>query len=279
MFAPEKWGEVKRFRVLSPTTYKLRGHEKRVLVGVENHFHKAQTLLAMAEKMLPALALDEAELEENGFTPAQNAENLAAILEGVITELYSVVDCTAQFLHFIYGQTSRGFKKSTRRMFSHVNEITGSFPSRIKDIIRSCDWYEDLRKIRDELTHRDVGRCFRDRESGTVSYYHSSLWDGERIKPIDDIFVWVRTNMNAVNKFTGIVFHELNSNIVSGTISQVCGMVEGHMLIRRIDVSQPVDFNNGICLSAKSFEKPDFPTCPFAQECGAYKRISTPDQQ
>lgn len=40
MFAPERWGQVDRFRVLSPTTYELRGHQKRVLAGVENHFHK-----------------------------------------------------------------------------------------------------------------------------------------------------------------------------------------------------------------------------------------------
>jgi len=278
MFAPERWGQVERFRVLSPTTHELRGHQKRVLAGVENHFHKALTLLAIADRMLPTLALDEVELEENGFTPAQNARDLAAVLEGVITELYSVVDCTAKFLHFIYGPTSRGFKESTRRMFSHVDEITGSFPNRLKDTVRSCGWYEELRKIRDELTHRDVGSCSPDRESGAVRYFHSSLWDGERIKPIDDIFGWVRTNLNAVNEFIGTVFHELNSSIVSGTVTQMCGMVEGRMLMRLLDVSQPVDFDNGVCLSAQWFEKPDLPSCPFAQGCGAYKRRATPDQ-
>lgn len=152
IFAPEQWGQVDRFRILSPTTYNFTGHEKRVLAGVENHFHKALTFLRLAERLLPDLALDQAELDANGFTPAQNARNLAAVVEGVITELYSVVDCTAQVLHVVFGPTSRRFKGSTRRLFASPAAITGSFPDRLKELIKSVDWYDDLRSMRDELS-------------------------------------------------------------------------------------------------------------------------------
>ncbi|MES3054562.1 hypothetical protein O6V14_02855 [Sphingomonas faeni] len=272
MFAPERWGQVDRFRTLSSTTYNFRGHEKRVLAGVENHFHKALTLFGMAERLLPSLAIDESELEEKGFTSAQNARNLAAVLEGVITELYSVVDCTAKVLHIIYGPTSRGFRESTRRLFAETQGISGSFPDRLKVLIGASEWYEDLRKIRDELTHRDVGSCSHDRETGLVRYYHSSLWDGERLKPIEDVFGWARDSIDAVNFFIGTVFHELNSNIVAGTVTQMCGMVQGRMLMRLLDAAEPIDFNNGACLSAQWFDKPDEPRCPFVDNCGAYNR-------
>lgn len=278
MFAPERWGQVDRFRTLSSTTYSFRGHQKRVLAGVENHFHKALTLFGMAERLLPNLEIDEAELEANGFTPAHNARNLAAVLEGVITELYSVVDCTAKILHIIYAPTSRGFRESTRRLFAEPDAISGSFPDRLKVLIAGSDWYEDLRKIRDELTHRDVGSCSKDRETGLVRYFHSSLWEGERLKPIGDVFGWARENINSVNEFIGTVFHELNGTITSGTVTQMCGMVQGRMLMRLLDASQPIDFHNGVCLSAQWFEKPDMPRCPFAEECGAYQRKATPDQ-
>lgn len=278
MFAPERWGQVDRFRTLWPTTYQFRGREKRVLAGVENHFHKALTLLNMAEGLLPSLEIDEAELEKNGFTRARNARNLAAVLEGVITELYSVVDCTAKVLHIIYGPTSTRFRDSTRRLFAETDAISGSFPERLKGLIRTADWYDDLRQIRDELTHRDAGSCSKDRETGQVRYFHSSLWEGERLKPIDDIVGWVKKNLDAVNAFIGTVFHELNNTIVTGTVTQMCGMVQGRMLMRLLDASQPIDFNNGTCLSAHWFTKPGNPRCPFAEDCGAFQRRASTDQ-
>ncbi|MGB3470329.1 MAG: hypothetical protein WBA51_05875 [Erythrobacter sp.] len=277
MFAPERWGEVDRFRVLWPTTYKFEGFQKRVVAGVENHFHKALTLLQIAESLIPSLEVDETELEVRGFTPAQNARKLAAVLEGVITELYSVVDCTAKVLHLIYGPTSSRYKDSTRRLFAEADKITGSFPERLKNVIRAVTWYEELRRIRDELTHRDVGSCSKDPESEKIRYFHSSLWEGERLKPIEDIFGWVRTNVDAVNQFIGVVFNELNSNIKAGTVHQVCGMVEGRILMRMLDVAQPIDFDNGTCLSAQWFTEPENPDCPFAGNCGAFARRASPD--
>ncbi|TPJ13725.1 hypothetical protein FJW04_19115 [Mesorhizobium sp. B2-7-3] len=278
IFAPEKWGEVDRFLTLWPTTYQFQGHQKRVLAGVKNHFHKALTLFTMAESLVPSLKIDEAELDKHGFTPAQNARNLAAVLEAVITELYSVIDCTAKVLHIVYGPSSMRYRDSTRRLFAEVDAITGSFPERLKAAVRAATWYDDLRHIRDELTHRDVGSCSKDRETGVIRYFHSSLWDGERQRPIDDIFGWTKSNVDAVNAFIGVTFNELNASITSGTVTQMCGMVQGRMLMRVLDVSEPIDFNNGVCLSAQWFTQPGNPYCPFAESCGAFQRRAIADQ-
>lgn len=278
VFAPEAWGEVDRFRALWPTTYRFRAHDKRVLAGVENHFHKTMTLLSMAERLLPSLDRDEAELEERGFTPALNARNLAAVLEAAITEVYSVVDCTAKVLHTVYGPTSKRFRDSTRRLFADVDSITGSLPETIKDSIRAAGWYEELRNLRDELTHRDTGSCSRDRETGLVRYFHSSLWEGERLRPIDNVLGWIHGMVDAVNRFVGTTFHELNATIRQGTVTQMCGMVHGRMLMRLLDASQPMDFHNGSCLSAQWFTQPGNPRCPFADDCGAFHRPATAEQ-
>ncbi len=235
-------------------------------------------LLRLSERLLPDLAIDEAELEANGYTLARNARNLAATIEGVITELYSVVDCTAKVMHIIYGSTSRGFKDSTSRLFAHADTISGSFPDRLKGLFGSAAWYQELRIIRDELTHRDVGSCSADRETGKVRYFHTALYEGERLKPIDDVFGWVDEKVRSVNEFTSTVFHELNATITSGTVTQMCGMVEGRMLVRQLDVAQPIDFDNGICMSAQWFDQPEIPRCPFADHCGAYGRKATPEQ-
>jgi len=278
VFAPEQWGEVDLFNALWPTTYKFKPFEKRELAGVGNHLRKAQTYFRLAETLIPALEIDEKELQEQGGTSAQNAKNLAAVLEGAITEIYSAVDCTAKILHRVYGPTSRNFKDSTRRLFSEVEKIEGSFPDRLKQVISSATWYEDLRHIRDELTHRDTGFCSKDRETGTIMYFHTSFSDEERLKPIDDIVGWIKRHFNMVNNFVGLVFKELNGSIEAGTQVQVCGVVNGRVLMRELDAAQPIDFNNGTCLSSNWFDQPENPSCPFRKECGAYQRPASPDQ-
>lgn len=278
MFAPERWGQVQRFRTLHATTYALRRHQQRVLAGVENHFHKANTLFQLAHDLMPALKLDEAELEQNGFTPGRHAKKFAAIVETVITELYSVIDCTAKTLFFVYGPSSRGMQESTRRIFTRVDAISGAFPDHLKDIIRSCHWYEDLRQLRDELTHSDVGSCSTDWATGLVRYWHSSATEGQRLQPIDHIIGWLTQLIGFVDAFTDSVFRVLNETITAGTVTQMCGMVQGRMLMRLLDVALPIDFHNGTCLSAQWFDLPENPRCPFADGCGAYRQKATPEQ-
>ena len=77
MWAPEHWGQVDRFQKFSSTTHTFDERQQRALAGVGAHFDKAQRLMRLAERLAPALQLDEAELEEKGFTPAEHARELA----------------------------------------------------------------------------------------------------------------------------------------------------------------------------------------------------------
>ncbi|MEA2803944.1 MAG: hypothetical protein QOE49_4039 [Rhodospirillaceae bacterium] len=80
------------------------------------------------------MALDQAEINDHGFTPAVNSSELAIVIEAAIQEIYSSVVCTAKVLRAIYGKTSRGFKDSTRNPFRNFDKIEGDFPTVIKDI-------------------------------------------------------------------------------------------------------------------------------------------------
>lgn len=272
VFQPEYWGEVDKFIKLSTTTYEFKNYEQRVLLGVKNHLLKSQRFFQIAKQILPDLDVDAKELRENGYSPARNRRNLAAALEGAITEIYSSVDCAAQVLYFVYGPTSRGFKKSTRRLFRDPQKITGSFPEALKEVISRVDWYDELRNLRDELTHGDVGSCYRDTATGNVEYTHSIFGAGEERHRIDDVFSWVKERGEKVNTFQGQVFRELNRTLKAGSMQQVCGFIDGRVLIRELDTSQPMDFNNGFCISYIWFEKPGMPSCPFQDKCGAYAR-------
>ncbi|MBS0296160.1 MAG: hypothetical protein JSR45_07600 [Proteobacteria bacterium] len=271
MFAPEYWGTAERFSKLYQHSYAFRGAEQRAVSGVCAHFDKAITLRSLAEKLAPNLDLDEAEFAEKGFTPAANSRELSAVVEAVILELYAVVDCTAQVLKAAYPSV-RGFKKSVRGLFSDFEKFGEGFPESLKDALRAVTWYDELRFLRDELTHLTPGACHRDRDRRIVSYMHPGIMRGDRALILDDIFAWVDAAIANVNGFTGLVFAHLNTTLKPTPVQQICGVFAFRIFMRAVNPTEPLTFNSGTCISHQWFELPENPSCPFAPDCGAYAR-------
>ena len=94
MFAPEQWGETTHFAKMYSSTYEFDNRTTRAVSGVEAHFQKCLTLVSIARKLEPNLAIDKEELDRKGFTRAVNAGEIAALIEAAILELYSSIDCT-----------------------------------------------------------------------------------------------------------------------------------------------------------------------------------------
>lgn len=275
MFAPEQWGQVNRFSKFASTTYKFTDVQRRALSGVATHLNKARTLHALAIRLRPNLEIDEAEIEANGWTPALHAHELSTVIEACMTEIYSSIDCTASVLFAVYGATTRGFKKSTSGMFKNFEKFSGSFPDEIKVALRSATWFRSLRYLRDELTHLDTGSCHNDRQTGIVNYMHTDMKVGEMCLIIDDIFSWLATTWDEVNRFIGSVFVHLNATLQDGQVMQMCGVVEGRILMRVVSAHEPLSFDSGVCMSRHWFDRPDEPSCPFKDRCGAYERKAT----
>lgn len=271
MFAPEFCGQVELFSKLCSETYKFSEREQRALAGVLQHFEKAVTFQTLARKLRPNLEIDRAELNERGFSPATNSRELGTVIEGAITELYSTIDCTAKVLRAIYGSTSRGFKESTRSLFKDFDNIKGAFPNEVKSILRRVTWYDDLRFLRDELTHLGSGSCHL-QESMNVSYMHLGIKSNGKPLIVDDVFAWLSEFVSAVNAFLGEIFHYLRQSLKSTPVMQICGMVEGRMLMRYVDPTEDITFDSGTCSSYQWFELQHEPTCPFFVRCGAYAR-------
>jgi hypothetical protein len=59
-------------------------------------------------------------------------------------------------------------------------------------------------------------------------------------------------------------------------VQQTCGFVEGRILLRYLDPTEPLTFNSGQCFAYQWFERPENPTCPFVETCGAYQRKMLP---
>jgi hypothetical protein len=276
MFAPERWGQVERFRHFWSTTYSFDERQQRALAGVDAHFVKSVRLQSLASELRPKLEIDRAQLDQQGYTPAENGAELATVIEAAILELYSSIDCTVKVLRAVYGSTTRGFRDSTRSLFQAPNNLEGSFPDTLKTLIAGADWYSRLVHLRDELTHLATGSVHPFDRTGVVAYHHYGLKEGEKPLIVEDIFGWLKIMTEQVNGFLGAVFKQLNDTLEDKSIFQVCGMVEGRILHRYISPAEKLTFDSGSCGAWAWFELPGNPSCPFKDHCGAYLKKAPP---
>lgn len=275
-FAPERWGEVDVFKHFHAGTHTFQKDTTKAIAGVINHFGKALTLYQLSLKLLPNLSLDENELQSKGYSSAANAREFSAVLEEVFTELYSSIDCTRKIIVSIYKKT-RGLQDSTRKLFRNVrdNVIGDDFPMELKQAILQSDWYDELRSIRDELTHSDIGNCWTDKENGTVSYIHHGIHRSGKPLIIEDVMGRILFLIESVNTFLGTVFNFLNTQLEFTTIDQVCGIFFGRVYLRKLPFTPPININSGTCVSHKWFDNLEGFRCPLAESCGAYSRAKS----
>jgi hypothetical protein len=275
MYAPEQWGSLQKFNKFYSGTYSLCESGKRSVSGAINHFHKGLVLKDLALKLIPNLEADEDELNQRGHTHAINAKELSAVVEGVILELYSSVDCTRKVISEIY-KDYQGIPDSTRKFFNKVraDEVDKRFPEELRIAVKEADWYEGFRRIRDELTHLDTGRCMKDRDTGKIRYMHSGFIIDGKCLIINDIFHKLEQTIVEVNQFIGRVFAYLLTQLKDERMSQICGIFDSRVYTRYVSPSEAVDFNGGVCESKLWFDLEENPTCIFADNCGAYKNGS-----
>jgi hypothetical protein len=271
-FTPEQWGQLERFMRLHSGTFKFTPTTQRALSGAYNHFRKALTFKSLAVKLIPNLEIDEKELEANGYSSARNSKELSAVIEGIILELYSSIDCSRKVITEIYGKY-RGIPDSTRKLFQNTfdDKIDERIPEFLRKTIKEANWYTPFRKIRDELTHSDIGSCHRDTKTGKIFYMHSGFQVKGKTLIIEDIFGQIEKDFSNTNEFLGKVFAHLNTLLSDEEIWQMCGIFGGRIYSRFIIPSKVVDFNSGRCDAFRWFENEPDHKCPLVDKCGAYK--------
>lgn len=272
IFCPDQWGEVDKFSKFYAGTHSFGSDVKKAVSGIRGHFDKAITLRNISMKLVPNLKIDQAELIANGFTSASNATEFAAVVEGVFTELYSSVDCARKVVTTIY-KKCRGIPDSTRKFFTRaVNGEISDFPPDLRIAFTEATWYGELLGIRDELTHSNVGSCYQASGEDNISYMHQGMIRNSKPLVINDIFKKIEEFIAGVNQFLGRIFNFLNSQLLEVSQTVLCGFFHGRAYVRDLIMAKHIDFNSGICNSKSWFDTaPEF-MCPFASQCGAYKR-------
>lgn len=275
-FTPERWGTLERFQHFYSTTHKFDRDTQKSLPGAANHFHKALLLLDVAKQHAALLKEDRAQLKERGYTPAQRGKELSALVESILLDLYSSIDCTRKVVTFIY-RKHRGVKQSTRKLFqaATAGTVAETVPEGIRQAFANADWFTDFRVLRDAITHSDVGSCHLDEESDKVFYMHAGLERDGKALIIEDIFGHIEKTKDNVNMFMGQIFNSLNADLKDEEVWQMCGLFDGRVYSRFVRPSEAINFNSGRCDAFKWFEKKDNPDCPFMRQCAAYNRRIT----
>lgn len=274
-FTPEQWGEVDKFAQFFSQTYPaFKPDVKKAVTGVSAHFKKVLVLLSLARKLAPNLALDAAELEERGFTPAANSREFAAVVEAIFLELYSAIDCARKVVVAIH-RKCRGIPDSTRRLFARLakGEIE-NFPDELRAAFLAASWYDELRDIRDELTHSSTGTCHLAPPDTAISYIHHGLVRDKKPLVLPDVLGKIDDMVAGVNQFLGAVYRQLNAGLKAEPVMAVCGFFQGRIYVRHLSIEDRIDFHSGVCDSRKWFDNEPNGRCPFASDCGAYARAS-----
>jgi len=272
-FVPESWSTVKKFQHFYAGTHTFDSTTTRALNGVSSHLNKAVTLYNLAEKLSPNLEIDNNELKNKGYTSAINTSEFTAVTEEIFTELYSSIDCTRKVIVKIYSKT-RGLKDSTSGLFQRIRDdkLGTDFPEQLKIEFKTAKWQPELKAIRDELTHTDIGHCSIDRETKIIGYSHHGISFQGRPLHYPNILEKLKTLITEVNNFLSKVFDFLNSQLNHYETTVLCGLLSGKGLARKITLEREFTFHSGTCISHVWFDNEDSERCPFAQNCGAYNR-------
>ena len=272
--SPQHWGEVERFTQFWSTTYSFDRMTQKRLHGVIGHYRKARYLFQLAERLIPNLALDDKQVEEHGYSPAHNSKELAAIVESVLCEQYSVLDCCRHVLREVF-PNHRGIKKSTRSTFqnAHKGQLDDKVPAPVREALACTkEWYPSLLRLRDEVTHSNIGSCYGNSETGKVRYMHDGLGTPGKSLVIEDVFADMKMYFDRINELLGVIFRELNRTFDDKPIGLMCGIFGGRFYERVVRPSEAVDTNGGMCESYKWFDLEENPDCPLKDGCQAYAR-------
>lgn len=148
------------------------------------------------------------------------------------------------------------------------------FPEPVKQALSSafCTWYPELRRIRVEVSHGNIGSCHIDSSTGRIVYMHAGLGTDQRALVIADLEAKLTEFSVHVGELVDCVFEFLCSKLESVEVQLPCGVFRGRLYERCVGYSDNLDFNSGACYSKRWFENEPEHLCPMRSKCGAYLR-------
>lgn len=281
IFRPECWSPLELFRTFIGEPFPNDHDLSQGAKAVSDHLGKFEVLAGLANRLAQDLHLDNSELQERGHTPAIRSKEYAAVVEALITTLYSALDGLRQTLYGAYKKVRRVQNSSNQRMFNLATErgYGEEFPEAIRQALAEANatWFPELCRIRTELTHHEVGSCHWDPAADKIFYVHSGLGSATRAHLIEDVPKTLSDlHANVYGLIQG-VFQYLAGQLVPVEKVVFCGIYRGRIYLRKVALTPDMTFHSGTCQSRQWFDKPEeHHKCPLRGCCGAYARVGPP---
>jgi hypothetical protein len=240
---------------------------------------KAKQLLDLAMRVIPEVEAEHEQGQHQGTTATVKSGEFAALVECVVSEIYSAVDCVRKVIAAIYGKYPGVTSDSTRKLFGNARDgkVDARVPSSIRSSLAEATWYDSLRRLRDGIAHGETGSCHFDRKTRVIDYFHVGLGDQSRALVIPNVVAVLLEYIASVKAFITSVFAELNRTLKNDRTMQLCGIFRGLVYSRQVAVGEATDFAGGVCSSYEWFEKEESKLCPLRLKCHAYARAHSGD--
>lgn len=281
IFRPEYWSPLERFRTFIGEPFPNDRDLHRGTKAVSDHLGKFEILAGLANRLAQDLHLDHTELQARGHTPAIRSKEYAAIVEALITTLYSALDGLWRTLYGAYKKVRRVQNSSNERMFNLATErgYGDGFPEPIREALAQANatWFPEFCRIRTELTHRELGSCHWDSKADKIFYMHDGLGSASKAHVIDDVSKMLSDMHASVYRLIQRVFEILADQLVALERVVPCGIYRGRFYQRKVALTPDITFHSGNCQSRQWFDKPEeSDKCPLRGYCGAYARVGPP---
>lgn len=280
-FRPELWSPLERFQTFVGKPFAVNYDLRRGAKAVSDHLRKFEVLAGLANRLAEDLHLDNSELEARGYTPAIRSKEYAAIVEALITTLYSALDGLRQTIYGAYQKVKRVQNSSNQKMFRLATErLYGEgFPEPICEALAHANatWFPELSRIRTELIHSELGSCHWDAKTEKIFYMHSGLGSASRAHLIDDVPKMLSEMYTNVNGLIQHVLSYLANQLAPIEKTVICGIYRGRVYQRMVTLTPDMTFHSGFCKSRQWFDKAEEQDkCPLRGYCGAYGRVGPP---
>lgn len=279
-YPPERWTRLTHFCYFHQPTYRFDRLTESAVRGVGGHAGKAKQLFNLFCRVVPSASAEKKVQENTETTSSTRSRDCAALVECVIGELYSSLDCMRKVLGKIYGRFRGITSDSTRKLFVNAQKgiIDDRVPYDIRSALQEATWFNEFRRIRDGLTHGETGICHPDKKTGKLDYFNIGLGTSARAHVIEDIETELRKYFTLTSSIMETVFGALNGTLKDEPVQMICGTYRGRAYTRQVSPSQAADSDGGICEADEWFEKEKDLVCPLISQCAAYNRKKNAEQ-
>lgn len=274
MFTPQEWTPARRFSFFLGPPFPISRGLVQATSAAENRRQKHSILAGLANQLRLGLTEDYQELESAGFSSAERSKRFSAVVETMFLELYSNLDSVRSALFAVYRQVRGVQNRKTSTLFklAHQHGYGPEFPEPVRQVLSAAynTWYQELQRIRVELSHGNIGSCHIDPASGKVIYTHDGLGTGQRALVINDLEAKVNELSNCVFALVDEVFLFLCSELEPVEVRVPCGVFRERIYERTVSHDDNLNFHSGACFSRHWFENEPEYLCPIRTRCGAY---------